>query len=73
MANAQDVVDVALEFPKSNIPEKKFFISICFSPTTTEYYLKNYPVYEITHTKTFIKVVTNYFLLLYAFLNRVQS
>lgn len=73
MANALDLVDEPLQFPSSNIPENKFFIQHFFSPITVEYYFKNYPGYEITQTKTFIKVVTNYFLFVYAFLNRVQS
>lgn len=75
MAIAQDLVDEALEFPNSNIPENKFLIYHLFVSHHNRiiYYLKNYPGYEITQTKTFIEVVTNYFLLVYAFLNRVQS
>lgn len=59
MANAQDLVDEALEFPNSNIPENKFFIYRLFVSHHNRiiYYLKNYPGYEITQTKTFIKVV----------------
>lgn len=60
-------------FPVQTFLKINFSFSICFSPTRVEYYFKNYPGYEITQTKTFIKVVTNYFLLVYAFLNRVQS